>query len=457
MKIKYSNILGLSLLIFIILEGLDAFSIRNIPIYWIGVSFLISVFGILYFSGFRISNLNLVNLRNWIIYGILITLVQSLFNDLVLPVYASTSYFQYISLRLLKLVLFLFIIYSFNYLFQKNSFEKIISYLLISCLIISALSLISYFSYLIGYSDFPRNRSGSGGWTQPIERACSILRNYGTFREPSFLAIWTVPFMPYFFYLGKTNKKWYFLSLIPMLSITLSRSLTGYTALFVSAFLIFIVVFLVNKKIELNLIIMLGLFLITTFFSSSLSYQFPPETKECNISGECVCIAEDKLDELKNSENIPDATFGRFSEISSRGLDAFENTAFLIDYINNEGFSIFGDGFGHSNIVFSYAADEATKKEIDNQIIYRNPGQVVSFNNLYANILMSTGLIGLLWFLYIIIDVLRKLVFTNTKLQPFVLTSLVATLFMLSYQAEELSTHLAIAIAFSLNLSKNAK
>ena len=457
MKIKYSNILGLSLLIFIILEGLDAFSIRNIPIYWIGVSFLISVFGILYFSGFRISNLNLVNLRNWIIYGILITLVQSLFNDLVLPVYASTSYFQYISLRLLKLVLFLFIIYSFNYLFQKYSFEKIISYLLISCLIISALSLISYFSYLIGYSDFPRNRSGSGGWTQPIERACSILRNYGTFREPSFLAIWTVPFLPYFFYLGKTNKKWYFLSLIPMLSITLSRSLTGYTALFVSAFLIFIVVFLVNKKIELNLIIMLGLFLITTFFSSSLSYQFPPETKECNISGECVCIAEDKLDELKNSENIPDATFGRFSEISSRGLDAFENTAFLIDYINNKGFSIFGDGFGHSNIVFSYAADEATKKEIDNQIIYRNPGQVVSFNNLYANILMSTGLIGLLWFLYIIIDLLRKLVFTNTKLQPFVLTSLVATLFMLSYQAEELSTHLAIAIAFSLNLSKNAK
>ena len=457
MKIKYSNILGLSLLIFIILEGLDAFSIRNIPIYWIGVSFLISVFGILYFSGFRISNLNLVNLRNWIIYGILITLVQSLFNDLVIPVYASTSYFQYISLRLLKLVLFLFIIYSFNYLFQKYSFEKIISYLLISCLIISALSLISYFSYLIGYSDFPRNRSGSGGWTQPIERACSILRNYGTFREPSFLAIWTVPFLPYFFYLGKTNKKWYFLSLIPMLSITLSRSLTGYTALFVSAFLIFIVVFLVNKKIELNLIIMLGLFLITTFFSSSLSYQFPPETKECNISGECVCIAEDKLDELKNSENIPDATFGRFSEISSRGLDAFENTAFLIDYINNEGFSIFGDGFGHSNIVFSYAADEATKKEIDNQIIYRNPGQVVSFNNLYANILMSTGLIGLLWFLYIIIDLLRKLVFTNTKLQPFVLTSLVATLFMLSYQAEELSTHLAIAIAFSLNLSKNAK
>ena len=93
--------------------------------------------------------------------------------------------------------------------------------------------------------------------------------------------------------------------------------------------------------------------------------------------------------------------------------------------------------------------------EIDNQIIYRNPGQVVSFNNLYANILMSTGLIGLLWFLYIIIDILRKLVLHNSKLQPFILTSIISTLFMFSYQAEELPSHLAIAIAFSLNMSKN--
>ena len=128
---------------------------------------------------------------------------------------------------------------------------------------------------------------------------------------------------------------------------------------------------------------------------------------------------------------------------------------FLLDYIFDQGFSLFGDGFGHSNIIFSYAADEATKKEIDNQIIYRNPGQVVSFNNLYANILMSTGLIGLMWFLYIIIDTLRKLVLHNSKLQPFILTSIISTLFMFSYQAEELSSHLAIAIAFSLNLSKN--
>ena len=61
MNIKYSKILGLSLLFFVTLEGLDAFSIRNIPIYWIGVSFFLLVFLILYFFGFRIPNFNLLN------------------------------------------------------------------------------------------------------------------------------------------------------------------------------------------------------------------------------------------------------------------------------------------------------------------------------------------------------------------------------------------------------------
>ena len=104
---------------------------------------------------------------------------------------------------------------------------------------ISILSLISYFSYIYGYSDFPRTRPGSGGWTQPIERACNILRNYGTFREPSFLAIWTVPFLPYFFYMGKTKKIWYVLSIIPILSIVLSRSLTGVMAFLIASSIVF--------------------------------------------------------------------------------------------------------------------------------------------------------------------------------------------------------------------------
>ena len=458
MNLKYSKILLFSISLFLIFEGLDAFSLRNIPIYWLGVSLLVFTYAACYLFGFRTFNLSLLSIRNWVIYGILITLFQSLFNDLVLPKYASTSYFQYISLRILRVILFLIVLYSLNYILKKYEYDKVLKFFLISSIVISILSLISYFSYIYGYNDFPRTRQGSGGWTQPIQRACNILRNYGTFREPSFLAIWTVPFIPYFFYLGKKNKIWFYFSVIPILSVVLSRSLTGIIAFVSATTLIILLMIFLYKKINFNLVFMLLLFLVILFSSSVFSFQFPPDDSTClQDQGECVCKPEDRLDELKSSTNVAESTFGRFSEISSRGLDAFENTAFLIDYVSNTGLSILGDGYGYSNIAFSYAADEATKRIVDNQIIYRNPGQVVSFNNLYANILMSTGLLGLFWFLYILIDILRKIVFKNNDLQPYLLISYVSTLFVYSYQAEELSTHLAIAIAFGLNLVNDEK
>ena len=70
---------------------------------------------------------------------------------------------------------------------------------------------------------------------------------------------------------------------------------------------------------------------------------------------------------------------------------------------------------------------------------------------------MSTGLIGLFWFLYILIDILRKIVLSNNELNHYLLISFITTLFVYSYQAEELSTHLAMAIAFGLNLMNNEK
>ncbi len=456
MNLKYSNILGFTFLSFFIFEGLDAYSVKNIPIYWIGASLFIAIFVLLFLSGFRASAIKITSIRNWTIYAVFVTLVQSLFNDLVLPKYASTTYFQYISLRLFKILLFLIILYTLNYLLSTYSFETVLKYFLISSLIISSLSLISYFSYIFGYPDFPRTRSGSGGWTQPIARACNILRNYGTFREPSFLAIWTVPFLPYFFYIGKKNKIWYFLALIPILSVVLSRSLTGFVALIVSSVLVLLASFIIYRRIEINIALMMTIFIFLVFISNSLSYQFPPDQDLCESKiNDCVCEVEDRLDELKNSQNISEATFGRFKEITSLGLDAFGNTAFLIDFIQDNGFSIFGNGFGYSNIIYSYAADEASKTSIDEKIVYRNPGQVVSFNNLYANVLLSSGLLGLLWFIYIIINYLRKLFFTTKPLQPYIFVSLISILFMYSYQAEELATHLAISITFIMNLSKN--
>ena len=44
-----------------------------------------------------------------------------------------------------------------------------------------------------------------------------------------------------------------------------------------------------------------------------------------------------------------------------------------------------------------------------------------------------------------------------TPVQPYVLISFISILFMYSYQAEEIAAHLAIVIAFALNLQKNEK
>ena len=142
MKVQYSKLLLFSITLFLVFEGLDAYSINNIPIYWLGVAFLISVFVGIQFLGFKVSSFNFVSIRNWVFYGVFITLFQSLFNDIVLPKYASTSYVQYISLRLLRLVFFLVIIYCLDYILKKYSFEYILSFFLISSLFISTLSLI---------------------------------------------------------------------------------------------------------------------------------------------------------------------------------------------------------------------------------------------------------------------------------------------------------------------------
>ena len=263
-----------------------------------------------------------------------------MFNDLVLPKYASTSYFQYISLRILKLALFLGIIYSLNYLFQKYSFEKIITFLLISCLIISTLSIISYFSYLIGYSDFPRNRSGSGGWTQPIERACSILRNYGTFREPSFLAVWVAPIIPLIFYLARKSKAWYLISIIPLTSLVLTRSLTG----IISIVLVFSVVVFIelykNKSLNVLLVIPIIFIFLISIFGNNFGYKFPaldPSMCPPESADKCDCsIYDDDQDLAKNSSNIYQSVFERFSIISSGGIGGFENIDILGKYISTQ-------------------------------------------------------------------------------------------------------------------------
>ena len=227
MKTKKITPLFFLFLIGIFFESLDAFSLFSIPLPWIGISIFIFIYIIYYFFGFEIEFNHFDSLRILLLYFVSITLIRAVSYSPDLPEFATSTFTQYISLRLIKLLGFIAVIwfvYTLSDFFERDTIIKFISFIGI---FVSVLSLISYFSYIFDFQDFSRNRPGSGGWSQPIKRACSILRNYGTFREPSFLAVWLAPIIPLNFYLARKQSIWYGLSLLPIFAIILSRSLTG--------------------------------------------------------------------------------------------------------------------------------------------------------------------------------------------------------------------------------------
>ena len=341
-------------LIGIFFESLDAFSLFSIPMPWIGVSIFIFVYVIYYFFGFEIEFNQFDSLRVLLLYITSVTLIRAVAYSPDLPEFATSTFTQYISLRLLKLLGFIAVIwfvYTLNHYFERDTIIKFISFIGIT---VSVLSLISYFSYIFDFQDFSRNRPGSGGWSQPIKRACSILRNYGTFREPSFLAVWLAPIIPLNFYLARKQSVWYGLSILPILAIILSRSLTGVISLILGILFASILWTLKNKNFDLLFIIPIILLLLSSFIGNSIGYKFPaldpsmcpPESPDkCNCS-----LYDDKLDEAKNSESVTKSLFERITLITRGGLDGFENITILNEYISGENIQIFGQGLGLSLI-----------------------------------------------------------------------------------------------------------
>ena len=97
------------------------------------------------------------------------------------------------------------------------------------------------------------------------------------------------------------------------------------------------------------------------------------------------------------------------------------------------------------------------RDSINGESVYRNPGQVVSFNNLYINLYFSAGLVGLLWFLIFISNVLKKLYKRGNEYTFYIFSNLIVILLMFFFQAEELSTMLAISLGLMLLEFKNEK
>ena len=458
MKLKNINPLIAIFILGVFLEGLDAFSFLSIPLPWMGLALVISTYVINYFFGYDYEFDKLPSLRIWIFYLFVVTIIRAISYDQSLPEYATTTFNQYISLRLLKLLSFLVAIWAIHFINEYKSKEKIIRFIVFAGIFISLLSLYSYFSYIFEFPDFKRSRPGSGGWTQPIKKACSVLRNYGTFREPSFLAVWLAPTIILIFSIARKKKYWYFISIIPILSLVLTRSLTGVIGLVFVLLFVSIIWIIKNKSINLHLIMPIIIILMTSVLANNLSYKFPaldPSMCPPNTPDKCNCsIYDDEIDEAKNSEEVTGSIFSRAGLIVSGGLDSFSNIAYLSEYIKINKVKVFGEGIGIANINYSYEYEELSNRVIEREVRFSNPGQIVSFNNLYVNFLFSIGVIGLIWFLIILFKLIFDLIKRFTILDTYLLSYLLLILLMYFFQGEELTITLGIAIGLATTNGK---
>jgi len=463
--LKNKNIVYLILFIGFLFNALDAFSVFGVPLPWVSTAIFLFLFiNLIFDKKFEINSL-VSQYFYWTIYCVLITIIFLFFQYETLITNSIASPLFYVLLRLLNFLSFFSIIYSLNKILNINNRDKIIELISYASIIISVLSLVSYFSYVMNFPDLSRNRMGTGIGFQSIIKACTVLRNYGTFREPSFLAVWIAPTIPLYFYNAREKNYWYVLSVLPITCLVLTRSLTGVMSFIIAVLLVFILSLLQKSKLNLRLLFPIFVLGICLVFANLFAYKFPPlDEDQCPPYTPDYCSCEyydDEQDRAKNSTDITTSIFSRLFAVINSGISSFDSLNLIRENMYEDNVSILGSGLGISNIKFSdnYAIN---KTQSDLQYLIRNgviieryENSIVSFNNLYLNILFSTGIFGFFWLILLLIKTLKNLPINNIHFNQYLNMSIFVILIMYFFQGEELSVWLATFIGLFISEKSN--
>tara|TARA_B100000475_G_scaffold197034_2_gene175431 strand:- start:1871 stop:3271 length:1401 start_codon:yes stop_codon:yes gene_type:complete len=463
--LKNKNIVYLILFIGFLFNALDAFSVFGVPLPWVSTAIFLFLFiNLIFEKKFEINSL-VSQYFYWTIYCVLITIIFLFFQYETLITNSIASPLFYVLLRLLNFLSFFSIIYSLNKILNINNRDKIIELISYASIIISVLSLVSYFSYVMNFPDLSRNRMGTGIGFQSIIKACTVLRNYGTFREPSFLAVWIVPTIPLYFYNAREKNYWYVLSVLPITCLVLTRSLTGVMSFIIAVLLVFVLSLLQKSKLNLRLLFPIFVLGICLVFANLFAYKFPPlDEDQCPPYTPDYCSCEyydDEQDRAKNSTDITTSIFSRLFAVINSGISSFDSLNLIRENMYEDNVSILGSGLGISNIKFSdnYAIN---KTQSDLQYLIRNgviieryENSIVSFNNLYLNILFSTGIFGFFWLILLLIKTLKNLPINNIHFNQYLNMSIFVILIMYFFQGEELSVWLATFIGLFISEKSN--
>ena len=255
------------------------------------------------------------------------------------------------------------------------------------------------------------------------------------------------------------------MSLLPITCLVLTRSLTGDLSFIIAVFLVFTLSSYKLSKFNIQLLIPLFVLVVCLVLSNLFAYKFPPlDENQCPPYTPDYCSCEyydDDKDRAKNSTNIFTSIFSRLFAVINSGFSAFDSLNIVGENIYENNISILGSGLGISNIKFSdnYALNKTQadlKYSIRNGVIIeRYENSIISFNNLYLNILFSTGIFGIVWLILLLIKTLKKLPIDRSQYNQYLNMGFFVIIIMCFFQGEEPSVWFATFIGIFLSEKKN--
>lgn len=401
----------------LVLHSLQAYAIGPVPIPWFAQILSLYLFIWIGFkSGLRLAP-GMVLFAFFFIYAFLITSYQMIIGDYAryMPAKATTPYIPYVMLRFMTIASFGSLVYVTFWFLVRGYKPKLIRFLTILCLVFSLAAIYIYLAHIYGLPEPPRTRIGTTGGEQAIKFTYAFHRALGTFREPSHFAEWLVlPLFMSFAGSGLLHNSARFFGVSALL---LTGSLTGISAILagMAGGFVFLMPWMhmavVKSVIRMVIIGALGMSVFSALVSSN--------------SGK----GADLIEVLTK----------RVAPISEKGLGQ-SNRNYVYNYLANKDIPWFGEGLGNSNLVFTQATGlDAT----------------ASFLNLFVNIELSLGYLGLAVFvIFLVIPFFVLFANRGYRFEPdhyFILAAFIGWMVAFTVHSEELTFHFAMIYALLIH------
>lgn len=423
----------------LVLGSLQAFSLFGIPYSWLSLSAVIPL-GCLSFYFFRDTTETtgtklIVILLLWLVIASALNRFGQ-FHETIFSPDSSTPYWRFVSLRFFSIISFALFLYSLSVLFNQGLSDRIIATAMAVGVLASVYALYSYHAQLYGLPEFRHNRdSAFGSLGEKIMFSYAFHRALGSFLEPGTLAAFLI--VPFFCSMSSESRiVGNVAATVILATIFLTGSLTGILSIFLGIVVTSFFWIIQRKSVAAILSILLRLCVIAVL--SIVIFKVLVHPYKVNTSFEAPSAA---LSPVANNLEMNFMVI-RISRLMASGLE-HSNRGYVYKALRNNPPPLIGFGLGAAYLALGKMLGENT---------------VVSFLNLYLNILYSGGLIALLALLvflaFPIVRVLKNKVTTNNPLLFYAMSAYIAWLATYFSLYDEFNLMSAIPYSILVFLSK---